>query len=50
MIRNYCIMTEKFYESTDVRVMEILTEGILCSSPSLDVDNNLGDFEVEELN
>ena len=36
MIQNYCIMTEKFYESPDVRVMEILSEGILCSSPSLE--------------
>ena len=29
-------LTEKFYESPDVRVMDILSEGILCSSPSLE--------------
>jgi hypothetical protein len=29
-------MTENFYESPDVRVLEILAEGILCSSPSLE--------------
>ena len=29
-------MTEILYESPDVRVMEILAEGILCSSPSLE--------------
>ena len=40
MIQNYCIMTEKIYESPDVHVMEILTEGIFCSSPSLeDIDS-----------
>ena len=43
-------MIEFLYESPYVHIMEILAEGILCSSPSLDVDNNLGDFEVEELN
>jgi hypothetical protein len=32
-------MTENFYESPDVRVLEILAEGMLCSSPSLeDID------------
>ena len=29
-------MIEFFYESPDVHVMEILAEGILCSSPSLE--------------
>ena len=29
-------MIEFLYESPDARVMEILTEGILCSSPSLE--------------
>jgi hypothetical protein len=29
-------MTEIFYESPDVRLMEILTEGILCSSTPLE--------------
>jgi hypothetical protein len=29
-------MTENFYESPDVRVLEILAEGMLCSSPSLE--------------
>ena len=29
-------MIEKYYKSPDVRVMDILAEGILCSSPSLE--------------
>ena len=29
-------MIEFLYESPDVRVMEILADGILCSSPSLE--------------
>ena len=36
MIQNYFIMIVFLYESPDVRVMEILSEGILCSSPSLE--------------
>jgi hypothetical protein len=29
-------MTEFLYESPEARVMEILAEGIFCSSPSLE--------------
>ena len=29
-------MIEFLYESPDVRVIEVLAEGILCSSPSLE--------------
>ena len=38
-------MIEFLYESPDVRVIEVLAEGILCSSPSLE---DVG-FEKEEI-
>ena len=43
---NYCIMKDVLYDSPDVHVMEILAEGILCSSPSLeDIGSEKGEID-----